>query len=99
MDDPTAIYNEMFPGQRKAMPIGGEKALFDAMMKQKALAAAQGASQPQAGQGQLSPMLPRSPQQQMQMQQGLAAALRRRAMQEQMMQQAQPQPGAMPPPQ
>ena len=101
MDDTeaAATYNEMIPGQRRAMPIGGERALFDAMMRQKALQAQAAASAPRPGQGQLSPMLPRSPQQQMQMQQGLAAALRRRAMEEQMMRQQMPPPGAMPPPQ
>jgi len=95
--DSQATYNELSPRGR-GMPVMGQNALVAAALRQKALDAAQ--APPGPGQGQLSPMLPRSPQQQMQMQQGLAMMLRKRALEEQMMRQQQPmppQPGMMPP--
>jgi hypothetical protein len=105
MDDAeaAATYNEMRPAgvQRPPIPIGGDRALFDAMMRQRALQAQQAASAPRPGQGQLSPMLPRTPQQQALAAQGLQAALIRRAQEEaraRQMQQMQ-MPGGMPPPQ
>lgn len=93
MDETT--YDELIPGQRGS--VAGSVALRNALLKQKALAAAQGANQPPAGpgQGQLSPMVPPTQQQAMMQQAQKAAMLRKRAQEEAMMrQQMQPQ---MPP--
>lgn len=92
MDDASAAatYNEVLGGgQRKPFPIGGESAMFQAMMRQKALEAA-AAKQPGPGQAQLSPMGMKTPQQLMLEQAQRAEAIRR--MQAKMPPQLPPQP-------